>query len=308
MAKTNTRILCTTDALSRAADALVAKSGNTLSKNAILNALSAAIAGPGRDWAFLRNAPEGRFEQPGAAEPAAPVADEASTPAPVWVLQFDEQGDWCADTRVFASKDAAFAAFCVDTWWRSPEHDDAAVMEIVKATGSYTFGAADDEEGDYDNAQPYLVSIFEAEVTDIPVDDETHDIAVDIDKGCDVIVLKNANIDTPEQGLDFDDAIYTGVQALHKACRNAGILPADVGDIHFARNCEMTASFRPQLWQNDYAVPVDPQGETDWKVYAHELEPGEDVLDYLRHSRNAPEWVRDWSGPFEVDLEIVPNT
>lgn len=54
-------------ALSRAADAILARTrrDGALSKNAVLNELAAAIAGPGRDWGFLKNRPDGHFVQAG---------------------------------------------------------------------------------------------------------------------------------------------------------------------------------------------------------------------------------------------------
>lgn len=59
----STIITTNSNALSRAADAILAR-GDTPSKNAILNALAAAIAGPGHDWGFIKNAPTGSFIQP----------------------------------------------------------------------------------------------------------------------------------------------------------------------------------------------------------------------------------------------------
>lgn len=75
------------------------------------------------------------------------------------------------------------------------------------------------------------------------------------------------------------------------------------------------AVFHPQAWQNDYAISVDPEGETEWEVEEDEVEAvmaeygvsRERVLesdqypsDDFRFSRNAPQWVRDWEGPFYV--------
>lgn len=82
------------------------------------------------------------------------------------------------------------------------------------------------------------------------------------------------------------------------------------------------ATFSPQAWVNDNAVPVDPPGPTEWDAtefvtrdlsrYGREryqtwladtLEHG-DREDVLRTDPNAPEWVREWSGPFETYLEV----
>jgi hypothetical protein len=73
-----------------------------------------------------------------------------------------------------------------------------------------------------------------------------------------------------------------------------------------------TARFSPEAWVNDYAIPVDPEGPTEWEVtpaYLTELTAryGPELLcessyeaDELRHDPAAPEWIREWRGPFTV--------
>jgi hypothetical protein len=78
------------------------------------------------------------------------------------------------------------------------------------------------------------------------------------------------------------------------------------------------ATFHPQAWVNDYAISVDPEGETSWEVEEDEIEAAmadfgvdrervmerdEHESDDFRNSRNAPQWVRDWSGPFYISFE-----
>lgn len=78
------------------------------------------------------------------------------------------------------------------------------------------------------------------------------------------------------------------------------------------------ATFWPQAWQNDNAVDVDPEGETSWEVSSSWLEEahqrlGPDVVfdrqsqqtDFLRDDPAAPEWVREWRGPFWVEAEEI---
>jgi hypothetical protein len=77
----------------------------------------------------------------------------------------------------------------------------------------------------------------------------------------------------------------------------------------------VTAHFRPEAWVRDNAIPVDPEGPTRWEVspaYLAKLvaEHGDEVLyeagyesDELRYDPAAPEWIREWSGPFSVSLE-----
>ncbi len=69
------------------------------------------------------------------------------------------------------------------------------------------------------------------------------------------------------------------------------------------------ARFQPQAWANDNALDVDPEGPTEWDVTDSILEMGkrkalalddDDGTDILRELLSAPEWVRNWSGPFYV--------
>jgi hypothetical protein len=80
-----------------------------------------------------------------------------------------------------------------------------------------------------------------------------------------------------------------------------------------------TARFDPQAWVGDYAFSVDPEGDTVWDATAAVLEAAEDGVEYfqdliagrasdevlddqdvLRGDTAAPEWVRNWSGPFSI--------
>ena len=80
----------------------------------------------------------------------------------------------------------------------------------------------------------------------------------------------------------------------------------------------ITATFFPQKWQNDYAEAVDPKGDTTWdctefffgQPFAVQNDMLEDSLsghgsydlDAMREDPMAPEWIREWDGPFEVSL------
>ncbi len=105
-----TKITTTTETLSRAADALLARR-DRLSKNAILNSLATAIAGPGHDWGFLKNAPEGHFIQNGIDAPGEPAAKETvSEKLTVYLVLFDEREDWAqAPDVIFFSREDALA-------------------------------------------------------------------------------------------------------------------------------------------------------------------------------------------------------
>lgn len=79
------------------------------------------------------------------------------------------------------------------------------------------------------------------------------------------------------------------------------------------------ARFEGQAWVNDYALPVDPEGDTEWdategfadlpvdyqtwmRAQMYESTDGEvvDNDDLLQSDPNAPRWVRDWHGPFTI--------
>ena len=75
----------------------------------------------------------------------------------------------------------------------------------------------------------------------------------------------------------------------------------------------ITAEFTPQAWVNDYAMNVDPEGPTKWNVTDDILKMDVDDIrqladddyqsDDLRNLPLAPQWIRDWSGPYYVTVE-----
>lgn len=86
------------------------------------------------------------------------------------------------------------------------------------------------------------------------------------------------------------------------------------------------ARFNPQAWVNDYAIDVDPQGPTTWDAtdavasmpaeyrdqLVSEIEADDpfgwgealDSWDWLHDDPNAPQWVRDWNGPFSIWVSV----
>lgn len=63
--------------------------------------------------------------------------------------------------------------------------------------------------------------------------------------------------------------------------------------------------FHPQAWQNDYAIPVDPEGDTEWwSAFDGVVVPDDDTYesDDLRYLPGAPQWVTDWAGPFYIEV------
>ena len=67
----------------------------------------------------------------------------------------------------------------------------------------------------------------------------------------------------------------------------------------------MKATFHPQIWSNDYAIEADPTEPVEFKVgeVPDNLQDDTYESDDLRNHANAPEWVRDWPGPFFITLE-----
>lgn len=80
-----------------------------------------------------------------------------------------------------------------------------------------------------------------------------------------------------------------------------------------SRPTRYRAVFTPQAWINDYAVTVDAQGETEFDVTAEiqeRLAAGKEIPDSdtwesddLISAKTAPEWIRNWSGPFYITVE-----
>ena len=71
---------------------------------------------------------------------------------------------------------------------------------------------------------------------------------------------------------------------------------------------ETLVKFSPEAWQNDYAVPVDPQGDDTWAVadatldlIADAKKKGRD-LDFVMLDPFAPQWVKNWGGPFTITV------
>jgi hypothetical protein len=70
-------------------------------------------------------------------------------------------------------------------------------------------------------------------------------------------------------------------------------------------------TFYPQAWQNDYAVPVDPEGKTEFEVPLEDaIDEDGDILpddsyesDAFKDHENAPEWIKEWNGPFYITIE-----
>lgn len=68
-----------------------------------------------------------------------------------------------------------------------------------------------------------------------------------------------------------------------------------------------TVTFVPQAWINDYAVAIDPMGETKFEVETallRSIEPDSYDSDELKSHPNIPDWVINHYGPFYFTWEI----
>jgi hypothetical protein len=74
---------------------------------------------------------------------------------------------------------------------------------------------------------------------------------------------------------------------------------------------KLTCTFLPQEWVGDTAYPVQRERRPNqWTVdvsetFMEKLTPFSYESDSLREESSAPEWVREWDGPFEVDYKEV---
>lgn len=84
-----------------------------------------------------------------------------------------------------------------------------------------------------------------------------------------------------------------------------------------------TARFTPEAWVRDNAIEVDPQGPQEWDctgfAAGHEdylarlaarfgdtvADGVVDAEDRFKGDPAAPEWVRDWRGPFTITVQAV---
>jgi len=127
----------------------------------------------------------------------------------------------------------------------------------------------------------------------------------------------------PTAVLDQFDAIFGTRRGAHGVREEKDFFPpaGSSSDIHIEPQERSThrATFHPQAWWvGDNAIEVDPQGATEWDVSPSYLaslvaQHGDEALedstypsDELHHDTAAPEWVRDWSGPFYVSLQELP--
>jgi hypothetical protein len=107
--------------------------------------------------------------------------------------------------------------------------------------------------------------------------------------------------------------VSTGTEATEGAAAEAAELEAELGE-----SPVYTAHFTPEAWQDDQAIEVAPGGPQTWDctAYASQRMPylarlaaeygAPDGLldndDVFKDDPAAPQWIRDWRGPFTIRI------
>lgn len=79
------------------------------------------------------------------------------------------------------------------------------------------------------------------------------------------------------------------------------------------------AHINPQAWRNDYAISVDPPGQTSWDCTDYVVADSDlktrvdeeimlngyflDRSDEFFYDPANPEWVKHWQGPFTITVK-----
>lgn len=84
----------------------------------------------------------------------------------------------------------------------------------------------------------------------------------------------------------------------------------DEGTADADKDVMVIVTFHPQRWggrKGDICLDADPQGPTTFEVTRFDVmhkTPRSGSADELKYHRNAPKWIREWDGPFEIDWEV----
>jgi len=111
---------------------------------------------------------------------------------------------------------------------------------------------------------------------------------------------------------------------LDAANKVAGEVFASTGVVLGIEQVKLEATFDPQVWVNDNAMSVDPEGDTTWDCTAFVEAEGLtaevwkkidgkrsnwwlDKDDRLVDDPAAPEWIKDWARrhPFTITVQIA---
>jgi hypothetical protein len=162
-----------------------------------------------------------------------------------------------------------------------------------------------------------------------------------VDRDVAELVALAARLELPEWALD--DAVYDSEAPLASSVNNEGIAAQlrwllSVNDVSTVRrlvedaaqgdSLRYTARFQPEAWISDQAVPVDPEGPSEWdctpfvdeaklaylrKLADREGESLQDLVDGVLDNDDvfkgdpaAPLWIRQWRGPFTIRVLAAP--
>ena len=106
---------------------------------------------------------------------------------------------------------------------------------------------------------------------------------------------------TKQEILDWLGKCHKGIIDGYHEC---DVDPSTLTSAEF-ENLEIIATFTPQAWIDDYSVDVDPEGDTEWQITLNDLVHTDlEFFEILAQHENAPEWVRDWCGPYLISLNV----
>ncbi len=122
----------------------------------------------------------------------------------------------------------------------------------------------------------------------------------------------NEGCDSRTEAIRRLEMASANIEEVPGAVASRQELPAEEQAVPIVPVETVTLRFTPLAWIRDYAVTVDDEGPATWEVpralllerFPLEkdwLEQDEE-RDAMRFEGNAPAWIRDWTGPFEVDM------
>jgi hypothetical protein len=185
---------------------------------------------------------------------------------------------------------------------RDPDASNAYDIFERQADGTYAATGSTESEG-------VLIHDIDAGYSDLGNDDEFEEWAFS---------HLAAALDMPDPVAAHVRGIVESYAEHHEGWK----WPTDAELRAGGREERYTARFHPQTWVGDHAMQVEPQGDVEWDVtdafnalpdeYREELrallfdaDEANDHMDLLKGDENAPQWVQDWAGPFEVYVRFT---
>ncbi|PJG47228.1 hypothetical protein CAF53_02460 [Sphingobium sp. LB126] len=109
------------------------------------------------------------------------------------------------------------------------------------------------------------------------------------------------------------EAAVADIEQVIEAVRHADIATIGEADARMTSPARtVTLEFLPQSWVNDYAVALDIDHPNRWTIplslllerfpTEQDWRDHDEDRDQMRYEGASPTWIRDWSGPFEIDV------